>query len=228
MEKTALEAIAVVEDPAVREKLVPTHMWGCKRPLFSNDYYAAFNRPNLELVTDSIERITRDGIVTADGRERKLDTLVLATGFESIEFLSAIEVTGRDGLDLKDAWADGAQAFQGVTTAGFPNLFMLYGPNTNQGSLITMIEWEADHAIQHIKRLIDEDLVWVDVRADRQATYNEQMQKDIAAVEPWMDGCNGYYRSESGRVVTQWPKNMGAFRDLISEIDRDAYEVRSR
>ncbi len=224
MEQTCLQAIAVVEDPAVREKLVPTHMWGCKRPLFSNDYYAAFNRPNLELVTEEIERITKDAVVTADGRERKVDTLVLATGFRATEYLSAIEVIGRNGLDLEEAWRDGAQAYMGVTTAGFPNLFMLYGPNTNQGSLITMIEWEADHALEHIKRIVDQDLAWVDVRADLQASYNEQIQKDIAAVEPWMDGCSGYYRSPSGRVVTQWPKNMTAFRDMISRFDPDAYE----
>jgi cation diffusion facilitator CzcD-associated flavoprotein CzcO len=228
MEKTVLELIAVVDDPDVREKLVPTHMWGCKRPLFSNDYYLTFNLDNVELVADGIERITKDGIVTADGRERKLDTLVLATGFSSVEFLSAIEVTGKDGLDLVEAWSDGAQAYQGVTTAGFPNLFMLYGPNTNQGSLITMIEWEVDHALKHIERIVGEDLAWVDVRLDQQAIYNDQMQKDIAAVEPWMDGCNGYYRSESGRVVTQWPRNMSAYRDMIATIDPDAYETEGR
>jgi len=228
MEQTAVDAISVVEDPAVRESLVPTHQWGCKRPLFSNDYYAAFNRPNLELVTDAIERVTPDGIVTADGRERKIDTLVLATGFSAIEYLSAISVTGRDGLDLEDAWSDGAVAYQGVTTAGFPNLFMLYGPNTNQGSLITMIEWEADHALAHIKRLVEEDLAWIDVRKDLQDTYNDQVQQDIEAVEPWMDGCNGYYRHASGRVVTQWPKNMTAFREMIAEIDASDFESQPR
>ena len=183
-EKIALAALEVVEDPAVREKLVPTHEWGCKRPLFSNDYYAAFNRDDLELVTEGIERITKDGIVTVDGRERKLDTLVLATGFSSIEYLSAISVKGRNGLDLEDAWSDGAVAYQGVTTAGFPNLFMLYGPNTNQGSLITMIEWEVDHAIEHIERIVAENLAWMDVRADLQAEYNEQIQKDIERSSP--------------------------------------------
>jgi len=228
MEQTATDAISVVEDPAVREKLVPTHQWGCKRPLFSNDYYAAFNRPNLELVTDAIERVTKDGVVTADGQERKLDTLVLATGFSAIEYLSAISVTGRDGLDLEDAWSDGAVAYQGVTTAGFPNLFMLYGPNTNQGSLITMIEWEADHALAHIKRIVEENLAWIDVRKDLQDTYNEQVQKDIEAVEPWMDGCNGYYRHASGRVVTQWPKNMTAYREMIAEIDASDFESQPR
>ncbi len=228
MEETVRAAIGVVEDPAVREKLVPTHIWGCKRPLFSNDYYAAFNRPNLELVTDDIERITAHGVVTTDGQEREIDTLVLATGFAATEYLSALDVRGRDGIDLNQAWSDGAQAYKGVTTTGFPNLFMLYGPNTNQGSLITMIEWEVDHALAHVQRIFDEDLAWVDVKSDVQAAYNEQIQKDIAAVEPWGDGCNGYYRAPSGRVVTQWPKNMSAFRDIVLDIDFDEYVSRAR
>lgn len=230
MEATGRAAIDIVEDPVVREKLVPTHIWGCKRPLFSNDYFAAFNRPNLELVTDPIERITADGIVTADGTHRALDTIVFATGFEATRYLSSLEVTGRDGLDIQDAWSDGAEAYQGVTAAGFPNLFMLYGPNTNQGSLITMIEWEADHALEHIKRIVRDDLAWLEVRADRQAEYNEQLQKDIAATDVWGPAahCNNYYRSPSGRVVTQWPKNMGAYRDLIAEIDESAYDTGSR
>jgi cation diffusion facilitator CzcD-associated flavoprotein CzcO len=228
MEETVRAALGVVEDPEVRAKLTPTHVWGCKRPLFSNDYYVAFNRPNLELVTEGITRITSDGIVTEDGRERKVDTIVLATGFAATEYLSAIRVQGRNGLDLEEAWNDGAQAYKGVTTAGFPNLFMLYGPNTNQGSLITMIEWEADHALEHIRRLVDENLAWVDVKADVQAAYNEQLQKDIESVEVWFDGCNGYYRAPSGRVVTQWPKNMTAFKDIVLDIDFEDYESAAR
>ena len=228
LETVGLAAIDVVENPDVRAKLKPKHLWGCKRPLFSNDYYAAFNRPNLELVTEDIARITADGVVLSNGEERKLDTLVLATGFSATEYLSAIEVIGRKGLDLAEAWSDGAQAYQGVTTAGFPNLFMLYGPNTNQGSLITMIEWEVDHALAHIRRLVTDNLAWIDVKADRQAAYNEQLQKDIESIEAWADGCNNYYSAPSGRVVTQWPKNMSAYRDMVLEIDPEAYEVASR
>ena len=228
LETVGLAAIDVVENPDVRAKLMPKHLWGCKRPLFSNDYYAAFNRPNLELVTEDIARITADGVVLSNGEERKLDTLVLATGFSATEYLSAIEVIGRKGLGLAEAWSDGAQAYQGVTTAGFPNLFMLYGPNTNQGSLITMIEWEVDHALAHIRRLVTENLAWIDVKADREAAYNEQLQKDIESIEAWADGCNNYYSAPSGRVVTQWPKNMSAYRDMVLAIDPDAYEVASR
>ncbi|MEQ8662814.1 MAG: NAD(P)/FAD-dependent oxidoreductase, partial [Gammaproteobacteria bacterium] len=130
-EAAGLANIDVVKDPAVRAKLRPTHPFGCKRPLFSNRYYPTFNLPHVELVTERIERLSEHGVVTADGRERAVDCAIIATGFQVSRYLSAIAVTGRDGRSLEDAWSDGAQAYLGITTHGFPNLFMLYGPNTN-------------------------------------------------------------------------------------------------
>ena len=104
--------------------------------------------PHVELVTEPIDEITDDAVVTADGVARPVDTIILATGFETTKFLSAIEVTGRDGVPLDDAWADGAQAYLGITTAGFPNLFMLYGPNTNNGSILFMIEYQVGYVMR--------------------------------------------------------------------------------
>jgi len=230
MEDTVRKEIAKVEDPDTRAKLVPDHMWGCKRPLFANNYYPAFNSPNLELVTEAIDRITPKGVVTADGRERQLDTLVLATGFDATRYLSVLDVTGRDGLHIAEAWEDGAQAYRGITTRGFPNLFMLYGPNINMGSLITMIEWQTAHIVKHLEHIVSEDLAWVDVRADRMSEYNVKMQEDIEAGVPWnkQAGCNTYYRSPSGRVVTQWPHTMGEYRDSIELPEFDAYESKPR
>jgi cation diffusion facilitator CzcD-associated flavoprotein CzcO len=228
MEAAVLAMIERVEDPEVRAKLVPDHPWGCKRPLFSNDYYPAFNAPNLELVTERIERITPGGVVTEDGRERPVDTIVFATGFAATKYLSALDVTGREGLRIEDAWAEGAEAYLGMTTAGFPNLFMLYGPNTNQGSLITMIEWQVEHVLKHIQRIRDEGLAWIDVRPGPMAAYNADIQQAIEAIEPWQASCSNYYRAESGRVVTQWPHTMGRFRDEVEKIDLDVYEFRRR
>ena len=220
MAEVCREAMAVVEDPEVRAKLLPDYPWGCKRPLLSNHYYPAFNRPNLELVTEGIERITPTSVVTTvDGSERPIDTLVLATGYETTKFASVVDFVGRGGLAIADAWRDGAQAYKGVMTAGFPNLFMLYGPNTNGDSLITTIEFEAQYAVRQIQRLVDEDLAWVDVKPEAMAAYNEKVQKDIAAVEPWQAGCRDYYRSPSGRVVTQWPGRMSELRQLLETPD---------
>ena len=220
-------AIDTVEDPVVRAKLVPTHPFGCKRPLISNDFYAAFNRPNLELVTDPIERVTPHSVRTVDGVERAVDTLILATGFATTKYLSAIDVVGRDGRHIEEAWKDGAQAYLGVTTAGFPNMFMLYGPNTNNGSILTMIEAQVAHVVEHVVRMKEEGIAWVDVRQDVMDRYNDEIQQLIEGVTVWQAGCNGYYRAPSGRVVTQWPNSMTAFRDRTAGVNPDDFEVGS-
>jgi cation diffusion facilitator CzcD-associated flavoprotein CzcO len=225
MEAAGLAAIEAVRDPELRRKLRPQHPFGCKRPLLSNDYYAAFNRPNLELVTERIERITRDSVVTADGKTRRVDTLIFATGFATTKYLSAIDVVGRGGRRLDDAWRDGPWAYLGITTAGFPNLFMLYGPNTNNGSILEMIEAQVDYALRQIRRIAGEKLAWLDVRPEPMERYNEDIQQAIARVAVWQAECNGYYRAPSGRVVTQWPYSMSEFRRRTSAPDADAYET---
>lgn len=228
MEELCHTNIALVEDPELRARLVPDHPWACKRPLLSSNYYQAFNRPNLELVTDGIERITPDSVVTVDGRERPIDTLVLATGFHATKFLSVIDVVGRGGTHIDDAWSDGAEAYKGVMTAGFPNLFMLYGPNTNADSLITMSEFEVEHTVRQIQRIADERLAWIDVKPEAMAAYNARLQEDIAKIEPWQGGCRDYYRAPSGRVVTQWPHRMSDLKRVLETPDIDAYETVAR
>jgi cation diffusion facilitator CzcD-associated flavoprotein CzcO len=221
-------AIEVVEDPETRRKLTPDTPWGCMRPLFSNHYYPTFNRPDVALVTDPIERITPTGIVTADGTEHELDVIVFATGYEVTKFASRIPITGRGGRSLEEAWADGAQAHLGITTSGFPNLFMLYGPNTNQGSLIPMIEYEAQYAVKAIQAMDAEGIDWLDVRPEVMDAYNERLQDAIDEVEVWKGGCSHYYLAESGRMVTQYPWSMFDFRESVSSVDLDEFEVGTR
>lgn len=228
MEAAGNQIRAQVEDPETRKKLEPQHPYGCKRPLVSNLFYPAFNRPNLELVTEPIARITQDAVVTEDGRERVVDTLVLATGFSATKYLSALDVTGRGGQSINDAWKDGASAYLGITTTGFPNLFMLYGPNTNNGSILEMIESQTNHVLAHIERLARENLAWVDVKPEPQAAYNERVQQAISGVSVWTESCNGYYRTPSGRIVTQWPYSMTTFREMTKELDPADYEVAPR
>jgi cation diffusion facilitator CzcD-associated flavoprotein CzcO len=224
MEAACRANLAQVEDLELRARLLPDHPWGCKRPLFSNDYYPAFNRKHLELVTDPIERITPAGVATRDGRERRVDTLILATGFAATRFVSAIDVVGRGGVRIADAWRDGAIAYKGVTTAGFPNLFMLYGPNTNSDSILTMIEYQADHVLRQIQRIEREGLAWIDVRPAAMAAYNAEIQHELAGFEMWQGGCNDYYRAPSGRIVTQWPRSMPAMQQALAGLDEAAYE----
>src|SRR5213075_2626812 len=101
-----------------------------------------------------------------DGAERTVDTIIVATGYTASRYLSALDVVGRDGVHITDAWRDGAEAHLGITTAGFPNLFMLYGPNTNNGSILTMIEYQVEHVLAHLRRLASEGLAWVDIRPE--------------------------------------------------------------
>ena len=225
MERIGLESLAQVEDPVIREKLRPQHPYGCKRPLLSNTFYPAFNRTNLELVTEPIERILPRGVRTEDGREREVDLIVYATGFSATKYLSALDVRGRGGLHIDDAWHDGANAYLGITTAGFPNLFMLYGPNTNNGSILEMIEHQTNHVLRHVERIAREGLAWVDVRPEAQARYNARVQSAIAEIPVWNHAVNGYYRSPSGRVVTQWPFSMTEFKEMTERLDPDAFDT---
>ena len=132
---------------------------------------------------------------------------------------------GRDGLAIADAWRDGAQAYLGMTTSGFPNLFMLYGPNTNNGSLIYMLELEVDYAVAHIRHMQGTGRKWMDVRKHAMDAYNDQLQRDIASITVWGTDCRGYYRSESGRVVTQLPYDMTTFHRMTQAPDFDAYDM---
>jgi cation diffusion facilitator CzcD-associated flavoprotein CzcO len=226
-EEAGLRNLAAVRDPELRRTLTPREPYGCKRPLLSNLYYPTFNRANVELVTDPIERITEDAVVTADGRARRIDTLILATGFETTKFLSAIDVRGRGGVRIEDAWKDGAQAYLGVATSGFPNLFMLYGPNTNNGSILFMLECQVAYALRQLARMDAENLTWLDVRRDAMDRYNDVLQRDIAHVAVWQAGCHTYYRSPSGRIVTQWPHTMAEYRERTRRSDREAWEARA-
>jgi cyclohexanone monooxygenase len=224
-QELALRNMAVVEDPDVRAKLTPNFPHGCKRPLVSNEWYPTFNRPNVELVTEAIERVETDGIVTVDGVHRPVDTIVLATGFETTRYLATIEVTGREGRRIDDAWSKGAQAYLGVTTAGFPNLFMLYGPNTNNGSILFMIECQVAYAMRLLARLDREHLAWIDVRPDVMDAYNRALQEDLDHVDVWAASCNNYYRGPSGTIVTQWPHTMSEYETRTASPDDDAYET---
>lgn len=194
-----------VPDEAMRRKLAPPYPLGCKRIIYSNDYYPALVRPNVELVTDAIERITANGIVTSDGRERTIDTLVCATGFDAVHLLSSIQVTGVQGRTLRDAWANGPEAYHGITVSGFPNMFLMLGPNTATGHTSTLlyIEPEVQHAIACMKAVRAGGHRWIDVRAEVLREHNRELQ-DRLGDSVWAQ-CRSWYRMENGRVVALFP-----------------------
>jgi len=206
LQKAATEYMhSLIADPVLREKLTPDYPVGCKRILISDDYYQALARPNVDVVTTPITRFTCDGVVTADGTTRPVDAVIFATGFETTSFLAPMEIAGPDGRTLTDAWRDGAEAYMGVAVAGFPNLFLLYGPNTNLGhnSIIFMIECQVRYVVQCIQRLARERTRALAVRPDVMAAYNAELQRDIKKTA-WDAGCTSWYKTASGKVTNNW------------------------
>jgi cation diffusion facilitator CzcD-associated flavoprotein CzcO len=208
----ALESFALgyleakVADPELRAKLTPDYRIGCKRVLPSSDYYPTLQRDDVALVTDRIVRVVADGVETADGTVHELDVLICATGFDATGWLKGIDVVGRGGQRLAEAWSGGARAHLGITVSGFPNLFLLYGPNTNQpgNSLIFILEAQAAYAVRAIKAMARAGARSVDVLPEVQHAYvaaiDEAMQGTV-----WQSGCASYFHDEHGRVATQLP-----------------------
>jgi cation diffusion facilitator CzcD-associated flavoprotein CzcO len=215
-----------VRDPALREKLRPRYRLGCKRVLPTNDFYPALQRPNVELVTEGIREVTPAGIVTCEGREVALDAIVLATGFQAAEQVAPFGVYGRGGRDLDAAWADGAEAYLGTTVAGFPNLFLLVGPNTGLGhtSMVLMIEAQIRYAADAIRTIGARGWRWADVRPDAQARYNRRLHARLARTV-WASGCDSWYRTRAGRNTTLWPGFTFEFMARTRRFDPGAYEV---
>jgi cation diffusion facilitator CzcD-associated flavoprotein CzcO len=202
-----------IPDPELREKLVPNYPMGCKRVLISNDYLPALSRPNVNVITDRIESVTERGVRTADGVEREHDALILGTGFAAHEFLAPMAVRGRGGRDLNEAWRDGADAYLGLAVAGFPNMFMLYGPNTNlgAGSIITMLESQIGYVVQAVQELRRAGARWMDVRGDVQSAFNDEVQRRLEGTV-WTAGCNSWYRNEAGKVTNNWTGFVTEYR----------------
>jgi cation diffusion facilitator CzcD-associated flavoprotein CzcO len=194
-----------VPDPALRARLTPDYRVGCKRILIDDDFMPALARPNVEVVTEPIERIERDGVRTKDGVVHPADTLVLATGFETQSFLAPIQIEGLGGRKLDQVWGKGAEAYLGLTVSGFPNFFMMYGPNTNLGhnSIIFMIECQVRYAMQCIQALRKRGLRWLDVRPDVQQRYNAELQKELGETA-WSAGCKSWYKNAEGKVTNNW------------------------
>jgi cation diffusion facilitator CzcD-associated flavoprotein CzcO len=217
---------AQITDPELRARCVPDYVLGCKRVAFSNDWYPALARPNVELRTDPIERIGPGGVLAGNGELRPADVMIFGTGFKSLEFLAPMAVTGADGQRLEDAWRDGAQAYLGVSVSGFPNFFMLYGPNTNLGgnSIIYMLEGQVGYALGAIKALQAERLAWLDVRPDVQGKFNSWVQK-ASRKSVWESGCHSWYTTASGRNTNNWPDYTFLYRYRVRRFDPSVYRV---
>lgn len=206
---------AQVPDPELRAKLTPDYEFGCKRILKSDDYYPALMRDNVTLETAGIREITDDGILTTDGRSLPFDVIIFGTGFASQAFHGDLEVIGEGAQSLSDVWAKGAEAYIGLSVPGFPNMFMMYGPNTNlnHNSIITMMEIQQDYVKAAIAG-IGEGMA-AEVREDVFRDFNRALQADMAGSSFAAD-CSSWYKNAEGKVINNWSGTVDAYRDVAT------------
>jgi cyclohexanone monooxygenase len=209
-----------VADEQLRRKLTPEHPMGCKRLVFSSEYLSALTQPHVEVLSSPARYLRARSLVMQDGTERDVDVVVCATGYAAADYLGEIEVTGEGGTTLRDVWRDGAHAYLGMAVPGFPNFFMLYGPNTNVGSnsVIFVLEAQARYIVRALRYLRRKGKRYVAVRPSAMADF-------LAKIDQWMQGtvwttqCSNYFRAANGRVVTQWPRSAKAFWGMTRRFD---------
>lgn len=204
----------VIADPDLRLKLNPFYTLGCKRMLLSDDFYATMTRPHVELVTTPLTEVRPDALVTADGVERPCDVLIYGTGFKTFDASAGLRVRGRGGRSLADDWRGGPEAFRGVAVHGYPNHFLLVGPNSGLGhnSIVFMIEAQVRYVLQCLRWLDERRLEVVEVRADVQRAYNETLQQRFERTvwrsrpgSAWQLPCSSWYAPGDGRNTALWP-----------------------
>ncbi|MDQ1695108.1 MAG: hypothetical protein QOJ03_461 [Frankiaceae bacterium] len=216
-----------VPDPELRKRLTPAFTPGCKRLTPSNEYLPAIASPTTELVTSGIAKVVPDGIVTNDGVLHELDVIILATGFRVTDNSFPELITGKDGRTMRAVWdsADGMGAYNGTTFAGFPNLFMLAGPNTGIGhtSLVYMIEAQLPYVRDALRLMSERNIAAVEVRPDVQAAYNEHLQRRLGPTVWNTGGCKSWYLDKQGRNTTIWPDYTFKFARRLKRFDLESY-----
>ncbi len=225
--RSTLHMEAQVADPELRRKLTPDYPIGCKRVLFADDYYPALLRPNVTLETGAIERITPQGVRTSDGVDHALDVLVFATGFETTDWHWSLDVTGRDGIRLSDVWKEGPEAYLGLTVSGFPNLFMLYGPNTNLGhnSITFMLERQGEYIVQALTEMERRGIESMEPSREVQERFNRQLQ-DALARTTWADPrAKSWYKNAAGRNTQNWHSHTRDYAAAVKTVNFEDFIV---
>jgi cyclohexanone monooxygenase len=219
-----------VPDPELRRILTPDYTLGCKRLLFSNEWYPALSQPNVDVVPHAVEAVRPNGVVGADGVERSVDTIVLGTGFTITKLPIAERIHGREGRTLEETWQGSPTGYLGSTVSGFPNLFVLLGPNigTGHSSAIFLIETQIGYLIEGLRAMSDHDLASVDVRADVQERFNAEVQSRLTGTVWNAGGCMSYYLDANGRNSTMFPGSTFELRRRLSRFDLTDYTTRTR
>ncbi|MFI8481059.1 alpha/beta hydrolase fold domain-containing protein [Pseudomonas sp. NPDC078700] len=215
-----------ISDPGLRRQLMPDYPMGCKRILISNDYYPALSKTNVSVVSAGIKAISSDAVITDDGVAHPCDVLIYGTGFAATDFLSPMKITGLQGRDLNQSWREGAEAYKGISVSGFPNLFLLYGPNTNLGhnSIIYMLESQFRYVLGCIDALERSSLKALDVKPLVQRQFNARVQSAIHRTV-WDQGCTSWYQTASGKNTNNWPGYTFNYRRMTRAPDLQDYET---
>lgn len=219
-----------VPDPELRKKLTPDYPIGCKRVLIADDIYPALTRENVTLETGAIARITPKGIETKDGTKHDVDVIVYATGFETTGWHWSVDVVGKNGKRLNDQWKDRPQAYLGISVANFPNMFVLYGPNTNLGhnSITFMLERQVEYTVKALTELHARGAAAMDVTEAAQTRFNKTLQADLAKTT-WADPhCRSWYKNEHGDITQNWSSHTRDYAKATEQVDWADYTVRPR
>lgn len=213
-----------VQDEAKRKSIIPDYQIGCNRILLANDWYSTIDLPHVNLETSPISHIDTHSVVTQNGENHPLDVLILGTGFKATEFLSPMTIIGKEQQSLNQAWSEGAEAYKGISVNGFPNLFMLYGPNTNlsHSSIIFMLESQIHYVLKCLKTLERKNAVGMDVKPASQKRYVNALQKKLKDTV-WASGCNSWYLTESGKNVVNWFGFTFTYRLITRRLNAEDY-----
>ncbi|MFN8037151.1 MAG: NAD(P)/FAD-dependent oxidoreductase [Acidimicrobiia bacterium] len=212
--------------PDLAAAVTPSYPYPGKRPVFASTFYPALKKDNVELIPRAVASVTETGVVDADGVERPVDVIIMATGFRPADYLARLPVVGRDGRTLQEHWAGEPRAYLGITVPGFPNFSMLYGPGTNGGEIVTMLEAQAKYAVRAIKRMMHERVTAIEVRPSFEARWYRWLQSRMDGTS-WVD-TNNYFKSETGKIVTQWPYGNWVYTVLTRLLGRVSETARRR
>ena len=214
-----------VADPTLRKQLTPDYPIGGKRILISDDYYQTLRKPHVELVTDGIDHLTGDAVVTSRGRAIPVDAVVLATGFQTTDFLAPMHVEGKGARLLEKDWQDGPRSYLGISVAGYPNFFMTYGPNTNLGhnSIIFMIECQTRYIVDAIRQLAQRGLAWIDVRRDTMEGFDRMLQAELEHTV-WAETPRSWYKNAAGRITNNWSGTTAEYWWRTRRADLGVYD----
>jgi len=218
-----------VKDPDEVKAAIPDYRLLCNRLLLSNDWYPTIGRDNVHLIGSAVDRVDETGVVTADGRHIDADVIVWCTGFKASEFLSPITITGRDGIDLHQQWQRGPAAYLGITVPNFPNMFMLFGPNTNSitNTIVFLLERQACYIRQAAEYKTAKGLAWVDVSHKTYQTFQGWLDQKLDRTV-FTDNCPGWYTNDQGKVTAMWPASHLAYAKATRRFKPQEFDVRAK